>query len=386
VRLWVRPALTLDAGWDDNLFLDPTLTSATPPRSDAVIDVRPALSAGLLARGHALVLDADYVERITPSNGDLRDLFLRLGWISPAWRRTRLSLAGLYEHYETSLYPDNTFDLGGVEAGLRVNLQPAELAASYRFDGRAYPDASRNGQLDLEHWVAATVDVRLHAMVSLDAGYRFLAVRSNEPTAELDRHRGELGFEVRPHARVRIDATYALWWQSLPHGAMPMGMGMGAIGGPRTDLAHALTAALRVSPIPWLELFARYDLIYSTSDSQPGRYQLNQIVAGIAASWTFAREHARPPPPLGPTIEGSAVTFRARARPGAAVAIVGDWNGWQPQPLASAGGDLYAGTYTLPPGRHAYALSVDGVIRVAPYAMSYADDGFGGRNAVVDVP
>jgi hypothetical protein len=382
-RLTLAPDLAVGAGYDDNLFLDPTLTSATPPRADAIIDIRPSLLARVVGRGHTLSLAADYLERVTPSNGDLRDLWMRLAWSSPIWRRLQLAVGGIYEHYEAAQFPDNTFDLGGGEASLRVVLATAWLQAGYRVDARAYPDPTRNGQLDVEQLASASAHVRLHPLVAVDGGYRFLHVASNEPTAVLDRHRADVGVTVRPVSWLTLTAGYGLWAQSLPNGGqMPRPM---QAGGPRNDLAHQVTASIGVRPRRWIELFARYDLIYSTSDGANGRYQRNQLLAGVAVGWEFAHQPALPPPPLMPSVRGRDVTFRARARAGAQVGVVGDWNDWQPAPLASVGGDLYEGTYTLPPGRHAFALSVDGTVVAAPEAPAFVDDGFGGRNAVVDV-
>jgi hypothetical protein len=383
-RLSVSPGLSISAGYDDNLFLDPTLTGAAPPHADAIIDFRPSLAAALVHRGHTLALDADYLERVTPSNGDLRDLLLRVEWRSPIWYHLRFSAGALYEHYAATEFTDNTFDLGGGELAARLVLARAWLQVSYRADARAYPDPSRNGQVDFEEQLAATSDVRLHATVRLSLGYRFLDVGSNEPTAVLQRHRVDIGVAWAPLTWLSSSVGYALWVQALPNGAPPLSSTMP--GGPRQDLAHALTADVRVHVRRWLDLFARYDFIRSTSDQPNGRYQLDEVVAGVAVGWTFAKEQAPPPPPLAPQVHGREVTFHARARPGARVGVVGDWNGWQAQPLASAGGDRYEGAYTLPPGRHAWALSIDGAVVVPPEASGFVDDGFGGKNATVDVP
>ena len=383
-RLSLSPSLSVGAGYDDNLFLDPRLTGAAPPRADAIIDVRPALLASLLHRGHTLALDADYLERITPSNGDLRDLVLRLGWSSPAWHRMRLSVGARYEHYEATEFVDNTFDLGGAEASLRVELAPVWLSASYLADARGYSDPSRNGQLDADQEAAATVGVNLHRTLALALGYRFLDIGSNEPTAVLRRHRGDVSIYWQPTAWLSASAGYSLWLQDLPNGAPPISPVQP--GGPRQDLAHAVAVAVDVRVRPWLALFARYDFIDSTSDETSGRYRLDRVVAGLSFGWTFTRERLPPPPSLMPSVSGRQVTFRARARPGARVAVVGDWNGWQPLPLSPAGADRWQGTYTLPPGRHAWALRIDGAVVTPPEAPGFVDDGFGGRNAVVDVP
>jgi hypothetical protein len=383
-RLSLLPELSLGAGYDDNLFLDPALAGAAlQPRGDAIFDVHPSLLARATRRGHTLALDADYLERLTPSNGDLRDLLLRLAWSSPVWRRVRLSVGGLYEHYEASQYADNTFDLGGGEASLRLVLAAAWVQAGYRFDARAYPDPLRNGQLDLEHWATATAHVRLHRRLSLDGGYRFLSVGSSAPMAALARHRADVALSLQPASWLSVSASYAFWWQHLPNGAPPPTPT--TLGGPRSDLAHAIGAVVIARPLRWLELFARYDLLVSTSDASNGRYQRNQVLAGVAVFWELARERL-PATPLLPTVEGHEVTFRARARPGAAVAVIGDWNGWQPAALAPAGGDRFEGRYTLPPGRHAFAISIDGVAVTPTDAIGYVDDGFGGKNGLVEVP
>ncbi|HEX9100579.1 MAG TPA: hypothetical protein VF997_00175, partial [Polyangia bacterium] len=322
--------------------------------------------------------------RITPSNGDLRDLLVRVGWSSPLWRRLRLALGARYEHYEATQFVDNTFDLGGGEASLRCELGRVWLQAAYLADARGYSDPSRNGQLDFDQQASATVGVRLHRTLSLVAGYRFLDVASNEPTAVLERHRGDVSLFWQPARWLSASAGYALWYQQLPNGATPLSPTMP--GGPRRDVAHAVSVAVDVPVRRWLALFARYDFIFSTSDADSGRYQLDRVVAGLSFGWSFTRERAAPPPPLLPSVNGRDVTFRAQARPGARVAVVGDWSGWQPQPLSSVGGDRWEGTFSLPSGRHSWALSIDGVLVTPPQASGFVDDGFGGRNAIVDVP
>jgi hypothetical protein len=383
-RLSLSPGLSVSAGYDDNLFLDPTLTSATPPRADAVIDVRPSLAAAIAGHGHALTLQADYLERITPSNGDLRDLLARLAWSSPAWHRLSLAAGTFYEHYEATAFPDNTFDLGGGDLALRLTWSRARFEVAYRIDARGYSDTSRNGQLDLDQYASASARVRLHPSLVLDVGYRFLDVASDEPTAVLERHRGDVGLAWQPTRWLSANLGYALWLQTLPNGAPPVSPVKP--GGPRRDIAHALGAVASIHVRRWLDVFARYDFLLSTSDQPTGRYRLDQVVAGVAVEWTFAHERTPPPPPLLPSVNGHEVTFRARARPGAVVAVVGDWAGWQPLALTSAGGDRYEGTYILPSGRHAWALQVDGAAVTPPEARGFVDDGFGGRNAIVDVP
>jgi hypothetical protein len=379
----LSPGLSVSGGYNDNLFLDPTLTGAAPPHADAIIDVRPSLAASIVGHGHTLTLQADYLERITPSNGDIRDLLARLAWSSPAWHRLTVAVGAFYEHYQATEFPDNTFDLGGGDLAVHLSLSRARFEVAYRVDARNYSDPSRNGQLDLDQYAAANARVRLHATLGLDVGYRFLDVASNEPTAVLERHRGDIGLAWQPAPWFSANAGYSIWLQNLPSGAPPVSPVKP--GGPRTDLAHAIDATVSFHVRRWLDLFARYDFILSTSDQPTGRYQLDQIVVGAAIVWKFEHEHASPPPPLLPSVNGHEVTFRARARPGAVVAVVGDWSGWQPLVLTSVGDDRYEGTYTLPSGRHVWSLRIDGSVVTPLEAHGFVDDGFGGRNAIVDV-
>jgi len=71
-----------------------------------------------------------------------------------------------------------------------------------------------------------------------------------------------------------------------------------------------------------------------------------------------------------------------------AVAVAGDFNGWNPTrtPLERLSGDAWAVTIPLRPGRYEYMFVVDGDRWVAdPFATERRDDGFGSENAVLDV-
>jgi hypothetical protein len=383
LRLSLTPQLSLGAGYDDNLFLDanPAGPMATQLRADAIIDIRPALAARLVTRDHALALSADYLERVTPHNGDLRDVLLRLDWASRAWHRLRLLTSAFYEHYEATQFPEDTFNLGGGDAALRLIFTSLYLQAGYRADARAYSDPVRMGQVDVEQRAYASLHARLHRVLATELDYSYLHLTSKDaPAAELDRHLAEASLILHPWTALSASVTYGFQAQSLPDGAPQ------PPGGPRHDLAHRVLALVSVRPARWLELFARYDLIYSTSDQPTGRYHRNQVLAGIGLSWELSRERLPPPPPLRPTVNGHEVTFRARAVAGASVAVIGDWNGWTPLPLEHRDNDLYEATYTLPPGRHAWSLRINDVIVTPPEAEAYTDDGFGGRNAIVEVP
>ena len=90
-------------------------------------------------------------------------------------------------------------------------------------------------------------------------------------------------------------------------------------------------------------------------------------------------------PPSAPTVLVRFVVLR----PGAtSVQVAGDFNGWNPAQTSLAPAANGAWTVTLPltPGRYEYMFVVDGREWIAdPFAIEEADDGFGSKNAVIDV-
>ncbi len=70
------------------------------------------------------------------------------------------------------------------------------------------------------------------------------------------------------------------------------------------------------------------------------------------------------------------------------VAVAGDFNGWQPQetPLQRTEDGAWTVTLQVKPGRYHYMFVVDGQEWITdPFAGEYSSDGFGAKNAVLDV-
>jgi 1,4-alpha-glucan branching enzyme len=93
---------------------------------------------------------------------------------------------------------------------------------------------------------------------------------------------------------------------------------------------------------------------------------------------------------VAPAADGQEVLVRlVLVQPGArSVAIVGDFNGWDPMrsPLERAEAGVWSTTLELPPGRYNYLFLVDGdQWMVDPLAVETSVDGFGARNSVLDL-
>ena len=97
---------------------------------------------------------------------------------------------------------------------------------------------------------------------------------------------------------------------------------------------------------------------------------------------------ARADPPLAalvPERRGDSSVVRFRFIGARAVAIAGDWNNWQPSPLAAVGDDVWEGTLLLSSGTHRFNLLVDGEW-VVPHRVATIADELGGLVALLVVP
>ena len=151
---------------------------------------------------------------------------------------------------------------------------------------------------------------------------------------------------------------------------------------------------VRVSPLAGLAMAAGIAGIAVVSARQRGQQDVDPMRDSVAVAHAVDRavQTAR---------ENAAVVATASAAPGArvvqfvfvapnasAVALVGDFNDWDPAatPLRRSAAGVWSGTMTLEPGRHLYAFVVDGKRWVAdPSAPQALGDDFGTPNSVITV-
>jgi hypothetical protein len=87
-----------------------------------------------------------------------------------------------------------------------------------------------------------------------------------------------------------------------------------------------------------------------------------------------------------PDREGN-VHLRVRADGASRVAVAGDFNGWSPEatPLRPAGDGWWETRVELQAGVYEYVYVIDGKWTTPPEAILTVDDGFGGRNGILEV-
>jgi hypothetical protein len=109
----------------------------------------------------------------------------------------------------------------------------------------------------------------------------------------------------------------------------------------------------------------------------------------VGLRWLFSggASPLPPPPPVPPPPEAGPVRLRLRAPAADAVSVVGDFNAWRvgADPLRPVGEGWWEVDLDLVPGRYQYAYVVDGEVVSPPDAQILVDDGFGGRNGLLEV-
>ena len=91
-------------------------------------------------------------------------------------------------------------------------------------------------------------------------------------------------------------------------------------------------------------------------------------------------------PPRVAAVSAPHVRFSLDAPGATTVALVGDFNGWNPQALPmrrSRDGQTWEVEVPLTPGRYTYSFIVDGVLARDPRAPRALDDDFGAPSSVV---
>jgi anti-sigma factor RsiW len=115
---------------------------------------------------------------------------------------------------------------------------------------------------------------------------------------------------------------------------------------------------------------------------------LGAAVIVLVAVMTISRVHREPAMnAAGPVESGVTVRLTFYAPQAHAVSVAGDFNKWKTDADEMKGTDgMWSINLKLRPGVYSYSFVVDGKSWVAdPGAQSYADDGFGSRNAVLRV-
>jgi hypothetical protein len=136
-------------------------------------------------------------------------------------------------------------------------------------------------------------------------------------------------------------------------------------------------------------LFAPRNLRWNVASALATAALLALVMAGVASRTLRPGSSAVGVPGTAATSPSPVAVRLVLVQPGArTVHVAGDFNGWNPSrtPLEEASNGAWTVTIALEPGRYEYMFLVDGGEWIVdPFALEHNDDGFGSRNAVLEV-
>ena len=175
----------------------------------------------------------------------------------------------------------------------------------------------------------------------------------------------------------------------LPRPAVPGGF-VASVMERTTSREPAPSAWRRLADTLWAPRAFQWNLA-SVGSLCVASIAVGAVVAGGLLRQPVSTPGAAPAPiaATGPAAPSPVLIRLVIVQPGAKmVQVAGDFNGWAPErtPLAQISSGAWAVTLPLKPGRYEYMFVVDGHQWIAdPFAAEQNDDGFGSRNAALDV-
>lgn len=241
-------------------------------------------------------------------------------------------------------------------------------------------DYDLGGQRD--HQLGAGLDLtyfvpRLHLVIGADIDRRL----SNEPLAERLEFAPFVGASFRADA-LRIDLRYDAYVRLFD-------------GSERDGHEHIVSLAAQYKLTRWLSALARVSVGVGRGPQDEAlvyeRYAASfglRVVLGVSPATPLEALESETGPDGPATLVAEGVRFRVRYPDASSVAVIGEFNDWDPTRGALVEGDdgWFEAVLAVPPGRHRYHLLVDGEPRRPEGARRYVDDGFGGQDAIVEGP
>jgi hypothetical protein len=331
------------------------------------------------------------------ANDESRLLYAQTVWgdiLQNFGRYFRARLSGALDYFDDSERDDvRRFGYGG-EAGLSF-VRPAWIAellgAAY---GRSYPDLTvmdtgdQNTTYSETSWTGAgTVRIAPARRVSARADGILQTTDTPDPyyDAESWTATGSIDARLVSSLFLTLSGTY----QERVFTARPAGEDRDEYLQAGVGLRYSFGAG-------WMGLVRWAFSNYTWPDgSEEDSYRFS-----VGVNYAWGLRAALPPPRLdadvlvansGGAIQrpdvGDGVLFRIQAPAAANVTVVGSFNGWKPgvTPLAKAGDGWWEARVALAPGSYEYAYVVDGEWRTPTEAIATVEDGFGGRNGVLEV-
>jgi len=377
--------VAVSGGHDTNMFLQvsPDAAMRQPRISGFFGHGAPRLGAGLSAGGWRLDLSYSGDYRGSEAAGHL---ILQQGELTIAFPRMgpfRATLVGSGGRFDSTRFSADRFLFAGGGLDLRLEVTKSfRVTTDYRLELREYP--GRAGESDLLHLAELRLAYRPGTVVEFGLGSAFLSVAPADSMALLD------DSTVKA---IRAGPDIDLVWRRLTLGLSAWG-GTIALNGFEQDwqIGGELGALLRVRRNVDISFSAEITAAPWASDLRAQDYTRRYFGVGMIVHATGRHAFAAPPPPpapLRPVVEKGKARFRLRDGHASEVTVVGSWDDWAAPGMTlthTREPGLWEAWVEVPPGTHKYRFLVDGRAVRPPDAARYAQDDFGGEDAVIEVP
>jgi hypothetical protein len=395
-------------GYDSNVFYNSTADLSDPAgrqmAGDALVQFQPHLAGvGSLGRGRLGVqYDLTLVQFASPDHGYWAAQQLRL---SADLVLGRLTIGGFLDgnDYRSSAFRSDRMYRGQASVAAQLELRVVSLALELGEAVRSFP----NREVVYGVPEVDQLDVAMFAVsmplgpLELFAGLRGERVRSN--ALVLEGSKALLDVALRgAFGRLRIGLIAEGRLIDLPNFPLAEESGdMSIESAGRRD--QQVAAELKVG---WvfnvLEPFLYGDWESGGSNYLPAVFRRAAGGVGLSVHWAnlFESPPSRPPVPepipasllpfgpAAPTAPGERLyRFEFLIEGAGEVRLIGSFNHWSHEGvrLTEDQPGHFVGWIPLPPGRTRYQLIVDGERRTPPDAPSYAPDGMGGLDGVIEV-
>jgi hypothetical protein len=395
-RWSVTPRLSLSGGIESDLVLDPDLSRSVVP-GGSYVDVAPSiLTRKQLGRSGDLTITAQTVlERFL--NGDGRLLYAQslYGELTHRRRngvRSRIATSGSY--FDDSERPTVRRVGGGIEGGLGVVHSDWSLEAVAGIRGRRYPNllsADDLGEFD----TYAETGWHLGAIAALYFGTLLLRPEIGlQSTEARDPHFDSTAYDLSLRAHLPLNSQFGLSavasaqsrnfsqrFANDDHDSyLQGGVGMDYSLSARAEFVARVSIARygrttgEDQDSHRLELGFRYIFGLQPPDFGAQRAELVSLREKLAS-----HQAGR-----GPGV----VQLRVFSPDATSVHVSGDFNRWSAKShsLTPAGDGWWNIDLDLSPGIYQYRFLVDGVWIPPTDAEITIDDGFGGKNAILEIP
>ncbi len=387
----LRPWLTVGAGNENDLILDPDFNPTVVPGGSFMNTAAGFSYSHALSRTSRLrILNRNSLERFFNDAGrTLAAVSLRseVRFRGNSSLQPRLSAGG--DYFNDSAGPAFRRLGGNLEAGLGFRRPDWLTEASVFYQGRRYPNvAVTQPDLQTDAYTEDQIGAALLLGWQVGPGIFLWGRMTEKSTSAADPDfdstswsaSGDLDFPLG--GDLRFTAGYIHQARTFDN----------RLPGADTDSYDRIGLGINRTISRKYRLDARY-AHSSYTYPQGGDQKTDRFSLAVTVLWGGDRPQSLSPRrtnglgPAASTADPDLILFRLHAPDAGRVSVSGTFNGWDPDalPLRKTADGWWEARVRIRPGTHEYIYLVDGKPVTPPEAHRTTDDGFGGRNGILEI-